>query len=290
MNSGYSVEVIKDSIAPCGIRLTTLQLCYPRFVHAEFMTHRAFSRNAMSSRAIPIAKMVEMVERSPVIPVYWGTNQPGMQAQCEMSEHNRATAQGLWLEGARNALKTAGMLLQVGCHKQIANRVLEPWSWITVLVSATNWDNFLHLRCHKDAQPEIRRVAIEIAEALFSNEPTVLHNGQWHIPYFTEEDAYLASIDDFKAIGTARCARVSYLNHAGKRDIQKDLDLHNQLRSSGHWSAFEHVAQALKHKTSSGNFIGWKQYRQEFEDQVRSKPFTPEILERYLEGTDYGDF
>lgn len=86
----YSTRVLKDSVAPCGKRLTTWELTYPRFVHAELMTHRLFSRNSASSRAIPTEKLIERVEKDPAMPIFWGKNQKGMQAEVEMSPDRKS--------------------------------------------------------------------------------------------------------------------------------------------------------------------------------------------------------
>ena len=121
-----SAQIIADSISPEGIRLTTMQLRYPRFIHAEFLTHRVFSRNASSSRAIPVARMIEDLRRDPAMPVYWGSNKPGMQAGAEIDEDARGVCQSIWLDAMGDAINKAEWLMQNGLHKQIANRILEP--------------------------------------------------------------------------------------------------------------------------------------------------------------------
>lgn len=134
---GYECRILLDSINTSGDRLTTFQITYPRFVHCELMTHRVFSRNSSSSRAIPIEKMIEQVENDPVIPVYWGKNQRGMQATEELTGVVRERAIEKWLD-ARDCAVDHAREMHLNCvHKQIVNRILEPWMWITVLVSAT---------------------------------------------------------------------------------------------------------------------------------------------------------
>jgi thymidylate synthase ThyX len=78
-----SAKIIADSISESeyGDRITTFELEYPRFIHGELMTHRLFSRNAASSRAIPINKMMDQVLTAPAMPVEWGLNKSGMQAE-----------------------------------------------------------------------------------------------------------------------------------------------------------------------------------------------------------------
>lgn len=274
----YEAKILADSISPLGYRLTTMEVTYPRFVHSEFMTHRAFSRNAASSRAIPIAKMIERVEQDPVLPVWWGKNQSGMQAAEELSEDQIAHCKLDWRFARDSAVRAARSLSDRGLHKQIANRLLEPWMWITVIVSATEWQNFFHLRCHPDAQPELQKIAYMMQELYNTNTPKAARQGDWHAPLVHAEDITRLRqlhdndlypdpmISDVCKVSVGRCARVSYITHDGTRDIQADIDLHNRLLTSGHWSPFEHVAQAGDHGWS-GNFQGWIQYRKTFEGE-----------------------
>src|SRR5262249_604270 len=147
----YQTRILKDSIAPCGKRLVTWELTYPRFVHAELMTHRLFSRNSASSRAIPVERLVARVREDPALP-QWGGKQAGMQAREELPPDLRLQAEELWLKARDLMLDVAGQLGALGLHKQLANRLIEPWMFITVIVSATEFDNWFHLRTHKDAQ------------------------------------------------------------------------------------------------------------------------------------------
>lgn len=262
----YSARVILDSIAPCGKRLVTVEATYPRMVHAELLTHKRLSRNSSSSRAIPIAKMIEQVRSDPAMLVHWGRNQKGMQAETELSGEALTQAKEAWLAGRDHAVTIAQQLADLGAHKQIANRVLEPWMWITVLISATEWDNFFLQRCHKDAQPEIRRAADFIYDAMARSRPRLLKAGEWHTPLILDDEIATLSPTLLCKISAGRCARISYLTHDGRRDIQADLALADRLTaaSPGHWSPLEHVAEALASPEPSGNFIGWKQYRKCF--------------------------
>jgi len=261
----YDAKMIADSISPEGVRLTTMEVTYPRFVHTEFMTHRMFSRNAASSRAIPIQKMIQAVLDDPVMPVWWGKNQAGMQAREELEGEALILAGERWLQARDEAIEWVGCLADIGLHKQIANRLLEPWMWITVIVSATDWANFFHLRCHPDAQPEIQKIAYMMRDLYYSHEP---EEATVHLPYIYPEDCEPPrTLYDLKKISVGRCARVSYLTHDGKRDPQADIDLCNRLILSGHWSPFEHVAQSTSKPGYFGNFRGWYQYRKEFKDE-----------------------
>jgi thymidylate synthase ThyX len=270
----YSVGILADSVGPNGVRLTTWELTYPRFVHAELMTHRLFSRNAASSRAIPTKKLMRQIRREPACPVWWGKNQSGMQAREELTGLRLWLVQRAWLAARWGALAVAWLLGALGFHKQIANRVLEPWMFITVIVTATEFDNWFKLRCHPDAQPEIGWVAKEMKRLYEANVPRVLQPGDWHLPLMDEHDLYHIDNSINCKVSAGRCARVSYLTHDGKRDWSADVDLAEKLMKSGHWSPFEHVAQALPARIPdgpfsretetkwSGNLRGWLQYRE----------------------------
>ena len=266
-----TAQIIADSISPEGIRLTTMQLRYPRFIHAEFMTHRVFSRNASSSRAIPVAKMIEDLRRDPAMPVYWGSNKPGMQAGEEIPETEnyngitlrpRKMAQSEWLAAMEEAIEAVEALLELNLHKQIANRILEPWAHINVVVTATDWANFFALRAHPDAQPEIKALALEMLNAMAGSQPIHLKPGEWHLPYISaqdwsaarshlmtknpnEEPTYDNLRDTLLPVSVARCARVSYLTHDGRQtSIEEDIALYDRLVGSHplHASPAEHQA------------------------------------------------
>lgn len=267
-----TAKVIEDSVNRHGKRMTTLQLKYPRFIHSEFMTHRVFSRNASSSRAIPVAKMLEQVRNDPAMPVHWGANQAGMQAHAELPDRDKEIAKGLWLQAAQAAANCAEAMTmkKIQPHKQIVNRLLEPFQWIHVVVTATEFDNFFALRDHADAQPEIRLLARSMREAMDASKPRLLLSGDWHLPYLSgaEWQTCLAMDDSYAAqkISAARCARVSYLTHDGSTpEISKDLQLFERLAGGVplHASPLEH--QATPGDTDTGNFQGWTQFRKIWE-------------------------
>lgn len=268
------VKIIADSISECsGKRLTTMQLKYPRFIHSEFMTHRVFSRNASSSRAIPVAKMIEQVRNAPAMPIHWGKNQPGMQAKDVLTEPEERLAKNLWFESAVQAADAAERMNNLGLHKQVVNRILEPYQWIHVVVTATEWDNFFELRYHEDAQPEIYELAKLMRYVMDSSDPRILSSGDWHLPYVTEEEYVNLDIEIAKKVSAARCCRVSYLKHDGTNStIEEDISLCDRLAGSKpiHASPFEHIATPdiyfsdscrYKNETLHGNLVGWVQYR-----------------------------
>ena len=268
-----SARVVCDSIAAYSPRLTTLELTYPRFIHAEFMTHRVFSRNASSSRAIPVQKTIDRVKNDPVIPIYWGKNQPGMQADEELPPEAARLAEELWRGAAYNALDSAREMKEIGAHKQIINRLLEPWSTITVVVTATEWDNFFSLRCSSAAEPHMHQLADKMLDAMNASGPRFLEPGEWHLPYVVDMDTDFT--EHLVKFSVARVARVSYLNHDGTTpDPKKDLELHDRLLSSGHMSPFEHQATVPTdfergNCLDGGNLRDWMQYRKMLPNECR---------------------
>lgn len=292
-----SAKVIADSVSPAGKRITTLEVKFHRFILPEFNTHRAFSRNFSSSRAIPTARMLDQVRNDPAMPIHWGQNQAGMQANHEIQhvEH----ARDLWRISARKAADMAESMAEIGLHKQVVNRTLEPYLFVHGIVTSTEWDNFFDLRCHPDAQPEIQELAVQMRYARAGSLPKVLEPGHWHLPYITSEDCdkvFLmtggegsdAYFDLLRKISAARACRVSYLKHDGHPStIEEDLALCDRLAGAVpiHASPFEHagtpdvitgtrvigyldnnpnrpqLAPAWERPELHGNFVGWVQSR-----------------------------
>jgi hypothetical protein len=301
-----------------------MQLTHPRIVHAEFNTHCMFARNASSSRAIPFKKTVERVLEDPFIPEHWGINQSGMQAFAELEGLKRDRAIKHWLEARDEAVRIATEMAAATCthcdgginweyakrpggvteristpcyfcggdgiglnvHKQIVNRLIEPWSWITVCVTgdAAAWSNYFALRCHPDAQPDIQKQAYMAQKEYYESTPQPLQPGQWHCPYIKFEEfaeirewennlwdtdatyATAKSVGDMPAvvlISTGRCARTSYLTQEGTRDFAEDIKLHDRLRyhTPLHASPFEHVCIATGDDQRYAKYVGWKSYR-----------------------------
>lgn len=242
------------------------------------LTHRLFSRNSASSRAIPVEKLIKLIRENPAGPVYWGKNQRGMQSEALLENEAVKNAQAEWYVAMEDAIKHAEAMLKIGVHKQLANRLLEPFCHMTTLLSATEFGNFFNLRAHKDAMPEFQELAFQMLEAYESNKPQIKFAGEWHLPF---ADKYLPeglSEADLIQITTARAARLSYMTFEGDIDHQKDYKLHDQLLTSGHWSPFEHPAQALSESKQSGNFIGWMQYRKFFAMEHRKQFNAAQLL------------
>lgn len=281
-----SAEIIKDSTTPGGNRLTTFLLTYPRFIHAEFMTHRCFSRNASSSRAIPIQKMIEAVQDTYAAPEFWGKNQSGMQALEQLTGPQKTMAETWWDQCVVDAVTNVQYMAECGAdlHKQIANRVLEPFSHITVIATASEKGlrNFFALRAHKDAQPEFQVLAYRMLHPYLHSIPNELEWNQWHTPFDKDIGG---NFDELRLkICTGRIARVSYLTHDGIRDPDSDITLHDRLKDSGHWSPFEHCAKASQagFGGSPSNFgPNWFQYRKQFYQECGAP--TDEHLWKVLE-------
>ena len=255
----FKSKIIADSIWE-GKRLTTFQLRYPRCpVHEQLLTHRMLSRNAASARAIPVRKMLEMVKASPVLPYQAARNRKGMQSGDPLPAYRVAAVNYIWMRVLDCALWGTGALGRVGLHKQWSNRLLTPFVHIDVVVTATEWSNFLALRLGRDsgAQEEIQMVAALIRDGLRDNEPT---ETQEHTPYV--EPGEIDNPDDRFLVSAARCARVSYTPpDSAEKDIVRDLELANRLWVAKHLSPFEHCARPGL--GWHANFYGWKSYRRE---------------------------
>lgn len=284
--------VLADSVGADAPRLTTFELVYPRFIHAEVMTHRVFSRNASSSRAIPTSRMLDAIERDPARPVDWRMNQPGMQGFEVAGTAVQIEATRIWDAAMREAVKFARELDETGVHKQFVNRLTEPFQHIRVVLTGTDFDNWFGLRDHPDAEPHIQILARLMREAQQGSVPKNLQAGEWHLPYITEEDIiYLTewfantnNQDNFQIfnfanllcrISAARCARVSYKTHEGKTtSAEGDLKLFDRLVGAApiHASPTEHQASpdfwlARNKRWMSphrhGNLRGWCQFRKD---------------------------
>jgi len=304
-----TAKIIALSISPSGQIIATWELEYQRFIHGEFMTHRLFSRNAASSRAIPVSTIIAQVNDNPAMPIHFGKNQSGMQAAEELSPVMQVGVKWAWKMAAKAAVKWAEVMVKLGLHKQATNRILEPFQTMKTVMTATCMDNFFWLRNHPDAQPEIKELARLMWEALQEAVPTKLQPGDWHVPYYNDGywkpefvgqfgmcDAYGQTLENALAISSSCCAQVSYR----KLDdtLEKAQMVYKRLVDSEpvHASPFEHQAtpimepdfycgscqeqaeweQGVTHvdrngKFWSGNFVGWVQHRQLIPNNVCMK-------------------
>lgn len=263
-----TATVIADTLSErTGVRILTLELVYPRIIHAEFLTHRMFSRNAASSRATPVATCLEEAERRPYVPSQWLKNKPGMAGGEPFNAEDTAAIESDIKVLRQMTTAVVRRLMERGVSKQQANRYLEPFMYIRTLVTATDWDNFFKLRLDKaHVQPEMYDLARAMCIAIDKSTSVV---GRIHLPYIDWEvsgafgDEALAVM-----VSAARCARVSYLTHDGKApDKEKDLALAKRLWEEGHLSPFEHQAWAKFSPYYFSNFRGWSSARRYFSGQ-----------------------
>lgn len=267
-----SAKIIADSISPAGKRITTFELIFPRIVLCEFGTHRVFSRNSSSSRAIPVIKQLKQIWSNPFEPIFWGKNCAGMGAKEELLGWRLKVAKFLWRTCSKVVVGFSWLLSKLGGHKEWTNRLTEPWSYIKVVATATELDNFFHLRCHKAAQPEIRDLAQKMLKAYNESEPEKLQVGEWHLPYISRRLLEEIGIQNALKISLSLCAQTSY--RTVDDTLEKAEKVVARLMNDDviHASPSEHQAQALENpEERSGNFIGWMQYRQTIPNNVCKK-------------------
>lgn len=306
---GIDATIIADSTYQSGGRLTTFVVTFPRIVLAEFNTHRVFSRNSASSRAVPFKKMVERVKEHPFIPMSWMKDHSGMQGTEYFKDEDTVSKLTTnWLRARDKAVEYAEYLSELGLTKQICNRPLETYMWHTAIVTSEDFENFFALRADGPAEIHIQHLAYLMLEQYLLSTPKMLQEGQWHIPFGENIDEFkLARVVDFDTyahfdkdiiskeemfkiinidmakvrVATARCARVSYINFEGKDDYEADLKLYDRMSSRNHWSPFEHCAQVPSEAVQtnqmvmdklSGNFKTFIQLRKLFEGENQTDP------------------
>lgn len=246
-----TAEVIKDSVAPDGTRLTSMLCTYNRFILPEVDTHRKFSRNSASSRATPFRLMLERARECPAPFVKYACEQPGMSGGDVLE--GRALEDGI--EVLRQIQDDTLSVLEAyldahpdpatRLHKSILNRALEWFGWTTTVITSTEWDNFFAQRCHPAAQPEFQALAYKMRDALEASTPVLLEWYGWHIPFEDQRDEVL-QLEDRLRVSAARCARTSYLAYDGGFSHEADLRLFTgTLETYGHWSPLEHPAVCL---------------------------------------------
>lgn len=261
----YKVEIVLDSLHPNKRhRLTTFKIELWRPVLAEFNTHCMLSRNAPSSRAISVEKLIARIQKSPARPVVWGKRTGvGMQAGGVLTESEQKDAEDIWLDAMNINIKYAEKLMKLGVHQGIANRLVEPFMKTTVLASATEWANFIYLRNDTLAQPEMRVIGQQIYDLLRNNEPTLLKYWEWHLPFVTGKPEFdLFPIEDKIKISIGKCCRVSYYNFDGTHEPQKDIELADRIIESKHLSPAEHTARPLGLDENDNKVTKFKQFVQ----------------------------
>lgn len=268
-------RILADSISDHGTRLVTMEVTHPRFILAEMNTHRVFSRNSASSRAIPVAKQIEAVRENPFVPEAFPLNMSGMSATEYIHSYDGEDYDALrarWVKAAQQAADAAEEFAAAGVHKQITNRLLEPFMHHTAIISSTEWDNFFELRISPHAQPEMRQTAVAMKAAMDASTPELVKPGYWHMPLVSADD--LTEVErngrptDLLRISAARCAAVTYNRHT-ERDLIKERERFVRLAENRHMSPFEHVATPSQwHGMTGGNFQGWRQLRWYIEREI----------------------
>ena len=290
-----TARILADSISPEGQRMTTMEIEYPRFILAELNTHRMLSKNSASSRAIPVKAMHQHIRENTAGPVSWGINQPGMKAKETLDAEDTVEALMIWEQARDSALDFAGQLADLDLHKQITNRITEPWMIMKTVISGTEWANFWWLRAHADAQPEIHELATKMMTAYNKSTPQLLSPGEWHLPYIktarlsSGELIYLDNADlpitlkQAQVISASCCAQVSY--RKSDDTLEKAERVFKMLIESQpcHASPVEHQATPMDVDSTdkydpecwetgtthvsrngdlwSGNLRGWIQFR-----------------------------
>lgn len=261
-----TATVIEDSVNEYGVRLTTVEFNIHRYILPELNTHRVFSRSAASSRAIPVEKQIERAVNDPALPVHWGQNKPGMSADEELSDDDIFEARRIWLEHLDVTVDAVRKLSKLGLHKQVTNRLLEPFLWQKVIVTSSEWSNFFKLRTSiyggNTAQPEFAVAADAAFEAINISHPKEFkREDQYHLPYVTKQERETLTLWEQIIVSVARCARVSYLNHENKIEFEKDVKLFLSLLENKHMSPFEHVAHPSNGYQVSNFDTTWAQLR-----------------------------
>lgn len=284
----FSVEVLEDSVNLYGDRLTTFKLTFPRFILAELNTHRMFSRNSASSRAIPpddtydedgnIVKkgLITKVKEDPFVPLTFNSRVKGMGVGAALDEASSGRAESVWRDAAQQAVYLSQELCDIGLDKSRINRLLEPYMWHTAIVSATDWANFYALRNHLGAQPEFQMLAAMMQDAHEASEPVRMSQG-WHLPMVSAEERQNASPldwDKLKKTSAGRVARVSYDTQDNFEPQSASVERADALANNGHFSPFEHVARPITEREAKAatelveNYRAWCEfYKQPYDSK-----------------------
>jgi thymidylate synthase ThyX len=254
----YSAHVLADSTSPHGPRLTTIEVTLPHSVAAELLSYRAFSRTVPPSRPVALKTLIEAVRKDPANPTLTG-----------LSPKSQLLAKVEWKKAAEVAIERAEHLSggDIGLPADLVARLLEPFSWLTFIITSTEWANFFAQRCRPHGQPEIQHTAELMRAAYAASKPEKVAMKEWHLPYIDESERTLP-IEKLRMASIVRCSRVSAMTEDGQRDAEADLALYDKLigdgDAGGNWSPFEHVATPADDVKFYGNVRGWRQFRKNF--------------------------
>jgi hypothetical protein len=260
--SNFRCKIEAHSVNPVGDEVVTFDLCYERFIHAEFLTHASFNRNASSSRAIPFSRMRNWIERDPAMPLHYGSSQFGMQSGREICEVGKAQSEiGSMLN---NSIENCEQLVKYGLHKEVVNRYLEPWAWINVVASMGRpaLMNFFALRMSPHAHPNMQRLAVAMARAYRASVPKRLESGEWHLPFTVDlgpEHSHVQRV----VWSVARSAWCSYKTVEGRVAMMADASRrHEACVRDKHMTPCGHQFRARSdHGRNGGPVAGFDQYR-----------------------------
>jgi hypothetical protein len=301
--NGIIARVIADSVTTNGKRMTTFECEAPRIILAEINTMRMLSKNCSSSRAIPVNTILNQVRNDPFLPVEWGKNKAGMSSTETMTEAEAKETEAMWREAGNSAAFYSQKLLDLGLHKQWANRGTETYQFIKQVISGTEWNNLWWLRNHDAAQPEYHELSRVMHEAFELSVPKLLLVGEWHTPYvsstrnsatgvmeYFDSTGALLNVVEAQKVSSSCCAQSSY--RKSDDSLAKALDIYEKLvgMDRKHASPFEHIATPIPLQTKpfspstwvngithvnkngqlgSGNLYGFIQFRQLIEDHTK---------------------
>lgn len=266
-NGGYA-EVIQHSVSPEGKEIITFSVKYGLIVHSEWIRHRLLSNSVKSNRAVSMKQIRKEVIEDPYVPIKFGGQQAGMVAIDEDQFGYAKVCRWLWKNSRWGAVGVHWLFEKLKLHKEITNRILNPWQWVRSTTTATDYDNFYKLRLHKDAQKDINVIAKAMHEALQLSEPMLINAGEYHVPYVSRRRTGNGELEYYDSDGTqlntqqaieascARCARSSYDNHDGTKASyfnratakgRSDQEIYQDLINSDpvHGSCGEHQATPL---------------------------------------------
>jgi hypothetical protein len=308
------VEILAHSVGPLGRgaqEIATYRLVYPKQVHQEHLRHRAMSFSVSSGRAVPTKKQLQAVRENPAMPAYWGREQKGMSPGEPFSAQEIEAIERIVLKGQEAALSVAEALADIGVHKSLVGRYVYPWAHYE-MVCTSCWPglaNFFALRISPKADPTMRRIAVQMADAFRYHQPRELKPGEWHLPFLSPQeqlalhDAFACGPESllkdlehkFIRLSVARTGRVSYLQHGlreDQQDIEKDLRWFDQRLADGDWSVFEHAARVPwpgeDISKLQGNLVNFVQLRQTLPRNVHTD-FDFSLLDRPEYAADLAD-
>lgn len=295
-----------------GDELITYRLTYPRMLLAQVNTYKQITKITSSSRAQPFNKVVEVIENDPFIPLAYQRAHKGMQGTEYFTDEEEIRQRDLeWLTARDKAVEQAKKLNDLGVTKQVTNRILEAYMWVTQLVTGTReaYEHLFNQRCPEyevggvkgrskkemgldlsdeewltcnkgHAEIHFMDLAEKMYDALRDSEPKELKPGELHIPYL---DTPLMTPDlspeDVIKYSCGLTAHTSYttIGDGTKMTIEKARGLFDHCLENGHYSVFEMIGKAMSKDELDDprrrGFRGFIQLRGHLEDGNDLKSF-----------------